>query len=66
MQTLINALRNYRVTKPGRSIPAKNKNRLLLATWNIANLGEQDRKTEHHKIIAEMLSWRQSHLERRI
>ena len=33
------ALRRYRDTKPGRAIPNKANNRLLLATWNIANLG---------------------------
>jgi endonuclease/exonuclease/phosphatase family metal-dependent hydrolase len=28
-----------------------------LATWNIANLGEQDRQDVHLKIIAEIISW---------
>jgi hypothetical protein len=37
------ALRHWRDTQPGRAIPAKAANRLLLATWNIANLGAQDR-----------------------
>jgi hypothetical protein len=39
----VSALRRYRDTEPGRAIPAKSDNRLLLATWNIANLGVQDR-----------------------
>src|SRR3954451_19847875 len=39
----IAAVRAYRRQKPGRQIPAKGKDRLLLATWNIANLGVQDR-----------------------
>jgi hypothetical protein len=37
------ALRQWRDTQPGRAIPAKDANRLLLATWNIANLCAQDR-----------------------
>ncbi len=39
----IAALRDYRKHKPGRQIPAKGKGRLLLGTWNVANLGVQDR-----------------------
>lgn len=39
MQAQINALREYEATKPGRGIPDKASDRLLLATWNIANLG---------------------------
>ena len=35
------ALRDYRKHKPGRQIPAKGKGRLLVATWNVANLGVQ-------------------------
>ena len=37
------ALRAYRRDKPGRQIPAKAKDRLLIGTWNVANLGVQDR-----------------------
>jgi endonuclease/exonuclease/phosphatase family metal-dependent hydrolase len=57
VQEEIAALNNYKKTKPGRSIPAKAKNRLLLATWNIANLGAQDRTDDHYAMIAEILSW---------
>lgn len=53
----IAALRNYRDTKPGRAIPSKQYNRLLVATWNIANLGLQKRREEDYRLIAEMLSW---------
>ena len=35
----INAMREYRDTKPGRAIPNKALDRLLIATWNVANLG---------------------------
>lgn len=52
----IKAIRNYR-NKEGMQIPASNNTNLLLATWNIANLGAQDRKDEHLKIIAEIISW---------
>lgn len=47
----------YKKNKPDRKIPAKKKNKLLIATWNIANLGTQKREKEHYKIIAEMLCW---------
>lgn len=40
----INNLKNYQNTALGRAIPSKSSNRLLIATWNIANLGLQDRK----------------------
>ena len=49
----IDALREYRETKPGRAIPDKTADRLLLATWNIANLGEQQRRDRDHRVIAE-------------
>jgi len=52
-----NNLITYRNTKPGRAIPNKSANRLLLATWNIANLGAQERDTQHHQLIAEIISW---------
>jgi endonuclease/exonuclease/phosphatase family metal-dependent hydrolase len=57
VQKEIRALRKYRDTKKGRSIPKKSKNRLLLATWNIANLGLQDRRNKDYRLIAEMISW---------
>jgi endonuclease/exonuclease/phosphatase family metal-dependent hydrolase len=40
-----------------RQIPARSPNRLLLATWNIANFGEQQRRDQDHRLIAEILSW---------
>lgn len=51
------ALRNWRDNEPGRSIPAKKANRLLLATWNIANLGAQVRRPEDFTLLAEVISW---------
>jgi endonuclease/exonuclease/phosphatase family metal-dependent hydrolase len=51
------ALRAYRKQKPGRQIPAKSKDRLLVATWNIANLGVQDRLDDDYALIAELIGW---------
>jgi endonuclease/exonuclease/phosphatase family metal-dependent hydrolase len=53
----IDALREYRDTKPGRAIPAKVKNRLLVATWNVANLGVQLRREKDYLLIAEIVRW---------
>lgn len=53
----IEALRQYRDTKPGRAIPKKTSKTLLVATWNIANLGVQERRAEDYQLIAEMLTW---------
>jgi endonuclease/exonuclease/phosphatase family metal-dependent hydrolase len=53
----ISALRSYRRTKPGRQIPRKSVGRLLLATWNIANLGVQDRLDTDYALIGEMVGW---------
>lgn len=55
--TEIQRLRKYRNTKPGRYIPQKSNKRLLIATWNIANLGEQKRRDKDHRILAEIISW---------
>ena len=43
--------------RTGRAIPAKAVDRLLLATWNIANLGVQDRAAREYQLIAEMIGW---------
>jgi endonuclease/exonuclease/phosphatase family metal-dependent hydrolase len=53
----IQALREYRDKKDGRKIPRKSKDRLLVATWNIANLGLQKRTPKSYKIIAEIVGW---------
>jgi endonuclease/exonuclease/phosphatase family metal-dependent hydrolase len=53
----LDALRSYRDTKPGRQIPAKRKDRLLVATWNIANLGVQDRLDTDYQLMAEIIGW---------
>ncbi len=55
----IAALRQWRDTKPGRAIPAKQPGRLLLGSWNIANLGDaaQVRDDRDIALIAEVLTW---------
>jgi hypothetical protein len=53
----ITALRRYRDSKPGREIPPKAHDRLLLATWNIANLGVQERRDKDYQLLAEILRW---------
>jgi endonuclease/exonuclease/phosphatase family metal-dependent hydrolase len=46
-----------RAWKARRKIPAKSRSRLLVATWNIANLGAQQRDDVHLQLIAEILGW---------
>lgn len=53
----IGALRGWRNHEPGRQIPDKTPDHLLLATWNIANLGLQERRAKDYQILAEMISW---------
>jgi endonuclease/exonuclease/phosphatase family metal-dependent hydrolase len=50
----IAALRAHRTT---RAIPAKSNGRLMVATWNIANFGLQQRRDEDKQLIAEIISW---------
>jgi endonuclease/exonuclease/phosphatase family metal-dependent hydrolase len=53
----VDALREYRDTAPGRTISAKATNRLLVATWNVANLGVQERRDKDYLLIAEVVNW---------
>ncbi len=55
----VGALRSWRDTEPGRAIPDREDGKLLLASWNIANLGDegQIRDDDDVEIIAEILSW---------
>ena len=53
----IRALRRYRDSEPGRAIPGRTAGHVLLATWNIANLGVHKRRDADHRVIAEILSW---------
>ncbi len=51
------ALRAWRDTKPGRQIPARTNDRLVVATWNLTNLGLQNRRPDDYRLMAEILSW---------
>lgn len=53
----LEALRDYRKRKPGRQIAAKRRDRLLVGTWNVANLGVQERLDSDYALIAELVSW---------
>lgn len=46
-----------RAHKARRRLPEKSMDKLLLGTWNVANLGSQDRWDDHYQLIAEILSW---------
>ena len=55
----LKALRTYSSLpdKKDRAIPKKGAGRVLIATWNIANLGAQDRTEEDHRLLAEIVGW---------
>jgi endonuclease/exonuclease/phosphatase family metal-dependent hydrolase len=40
-----------------RGIPRRRRDKLLLATWNIANLGTQHRRPNDYELLAEVCSW---------
>jgi endonuclease/exonuclease/phosphatase family metal-dependent hydrolase len=52
----LKALRTYK-KKPGREIPDKAADKLLVATWNLTNFGVQKRTEDHLKLMAEIISW---------
>jgi len=54
LQTEIQNLRTHKTT---REIPDKSMDRLLLGSWNVANLGLQIRQPDHYKLIAEIIGW---------
>ena len=57
LATEVQALRTYFADDPRRAIPAKRPGHVLLATWNIANLGIQQRRDDDHRLLAEIISW---------
>jgi endonuclease/exonuclease/phosphatase family metal-dependent hydrolase len=57
LETELKALRKYERTKPGRDVPDKSDDHLLIATWNIANLGVQKRQEKDYRLIAEIVGW---------
>ena len=55
----IRALERWRDHRSGRSIPPRHTAHLLVATWNIANLGDpaQQRTPQDLAILASLVSW---------
>ena len=43
--------------KAKRRIPEKSDSELLIASWNIANLGLQKRWEQHYLLIAQIVEW---------
>lgn len=54
LESELAALREH---KQLREVPARRRDRLLLATWNVANFGVQQRREKDHRLIAEILGW---------
>jgi endonuclease/exonuclease/phosphatase family metal-dependent hydrolase len=46
-----------RAHKTTRQVPAKASGKLLVLTWNVANLGQQERTDKDITLIAEIMSW---------
>ncbi|SFB08074.1 Endonuclease/Exonuclease/phosphatase family protein [Poseidonocella pacifica] len=55
----IAALEQWRQEQPGRAIPQRQPEKLLLASWNIANLGDpgQQRDPRDLDIMASLIGW---------
>jgi endonuclease/exonuclease/phosphatase family metal-dependent hydrolase len=54
LDTELAALREH---KKLREVPSREDDRLLLASWNVANFGVQQRRDKDHRLIAEILGW---------
>ena len=50
-------VQNLLAHKVTREIPDKTIDKLLLGSWNVANLGLHIRHTDHYKLIAEIIGW---------
>lgn len=50
-------IERLRVHKKARSIPKRENKKLLVATWNIANLGAQQRLDRDLAVLGEIVSW---------
>jgi endonuclease/exonuclease/phosphatase family metal-dependent hydrolase len=55
----LRALRDYPTVagRDDRKVPDRAPGRLLLATWNIANLGVQKRRDKDYRLMAEIIGW---------
>lgn len=52
-----NETSGLRKHKKTRQIPKRQTGKLLIATWNIANLGAQHRRDQDLSLLAEVISW---------
>lgn len=50
-------VQRLRAHKVKRAIPERTKKKMLVGTWNLANLGAQERRDQDKTLIAEVLSW---------
>lgn len=50
-------VKSLRAHRKARGVPKRSADRLLLATWNVANFDVQDREPAHLELMAEMVSW---------
>jgi endonuclease/exonuclease/phosphatase family metal-dependent hydrolase len=50
-------IRHLQAQKTLRHIPEKADSHLLIATWNLANFGVQDRREKDLRLIAEVIGW---------
>jgi len=50
-------IERLKVHKKKRLIPPKDSEHVLIASWNIANLGLQKRWQQHARLIAEIIEW---------
>ena len=50
-------VQRLRTHKLKRGIPARTEEHMLVATWNLANLGAQLRRDQDRALIAEILGW---------
>ena len=51
------ALVRHRSQGPGQTVPNRRAGRLLVASWNIARLGANERRDEDYRLLAAMLEW---------
>ena len=54
LDTEVKALRDHARV---RGVPARRPDRLLIATWNVANLGVQKRREKDYALLAEIVGW---------
>ncbi len=54
VETELEALRKHKVD---RKIPEKDQRSLLLATWNLANFGVQERRPDDIHLMSEIIGW---------